>query len=158
MNITIKKSEIEDIELLVKWRIEVLREVFEIPTERSLDELRDENEKYYLSELASGGHIACFAYLDGKIIGCGGVCIYREMPSPDNLTGMCAYLMNIYTRPDYRKMGVGNKIVNWLIKRAEEKGITKIYLETSKAGEKLYRKIGFSDMKNILKFGGNQNA
>lgn len=158
MNITIKKSEIEDIELLVKWRIEVLREVFEIPTERSLDELRDENEKYYLSELASGGHIACFAYLEGEIIGCGGVCIYREMPSPDNLTGMCAYLMNIYTRPDYRKMGVGNKIVNWLIKRAEEKGITKIYLETSEAGEKLYKKIGFSDMENMLKFGGNQNA
>lgn len=158
MNITIKKAEIEDIELLVKWRIEVLREVFEIPFDLSLDELRAENEKYYLSELASGGHIACFAYLDGTIIGCGGVCIYREMPSPDNFTGMCAYLMNIYTRPDYRKMGVGNEIVNWLIKRAEEKGITKIYLETSEAGEKLYRKIGFSDMENMLKFGGNQNA
>lgn len=158
MNITIKKAEIDDIELLVKWRIEVLREVFEIPFDLSLDELRDENEKYYLSELASGGHIACFAYLDGEIIGCGGVCIYREMPSPDNLTGMCAYLMNIYTRPDYRKMGVGNEIVNWLIKRAEEKEITKIYLEASEAGEKLYRKIGFSDMENMLKFEGNQNA
>lgn len=74
------------------------------------------------------------------------------------LRGMCAYLMNIYTRPDYRKVGVGNEIISWLINRAKEKEITKIYLEDSEAGEKLYRKIGFSDMENMLKFGGNQNA
>lgn len=152
MGITIKKAEISDMELLLKWRMEVLHEVFSIPVDYDTVELKEENRRYYQSMLETGGHIACFAYNgDDEVIGCGGVCIYREMPSPDNPSGRCAYLMNIYTRPQFQKKGVGKTVVKWLTDQAVQLGITKIYLETSAAGRALYEKAGFTDMTDMMK-------
>ena len=107
MEIQIRQATIQDLNVLMQWRMEVLHEVFSIPSERSVTELESENRRYYQTELPQGGHIACFAYVGEEIVGCGGICLYHEMPSPDNLNGKCAYLMNIYTRPQFRGHGIG---------------------------------------------------
>ena len=151
MEITVKRAGMEDLDTLMNWRMEVLREVFAVPEQLELKELEKANRRYYQTMLETGGHIACFACQRDKIIGCGGICIYQDMPSPDNPTGQCAYLMNIYTRPRFRQQGVGEKIVNWLIGQSTQLGITKIYLETSDAGRQLYQRIGFSPMPNYMK-------
>lgn len=152
MNIEIRKAEISDLDLLLKWRMTVLREVFSIPADYPTEDLEQENRQYYQVAIPAGTHIACFAYAGNQIVGCGGVCIYQEMPSPDNTTGNCAYLMNIYTYPKVRKQGVGEAIVNWLVNQAIQRNISKIYLETSEAGKKLYEKIGFGPMLDMLKW------
>ena len=113
--------------------------------------MQSENRHYYQTELPQGGHIACFAYVGEEIVGCGGICLYHEMPSPDNLNGKCAYLMNIYTRPQFRGHGIGNRIVRWLVEQARQRHISKIYLETSNKGRPLYQTIGFADMKDMMK-------
>jgi len=151
MDIKIQKAELADIELLVKWRMTVIHEVFSIPMNKPLKTLEQENRLYYQSTLPSGKHIACFSYADNIIVGCGGICFYQEMPSPDNPTGNCAYLMNIYTCPEYRKHGIGKKVVKWLIQQAQQKGIVKIYLEASECGRSLYQEIGFTDMCGYMK-------
>ena len=150
MEISIKKADSNDIETLMSWRMEVLREVFGIPSGQDMTELEQANRDYYHTMLKTDGHIACFAY-QKEIIGCGGICIYQEMPSPDNPAGLCAYLMNIYTLPQFRGQGVGEKIVRWLMAQAMQMGVTKIYLETSDCGRKLYQKIGFMPMMDYLK-------
>ena len=58
--------------------------------------------------------------------------------------------MNIYTRAEFRKQGIGGKIVSWLIKKAKNKGITKIYLETSENGRSMYEKLGFLPMVGYM--------
>lgn len=151
MDIKIRKAEITDIDLLMKWRMTVLHEVFSIPQEQPMKNLERENQSYYEAMLPTGGHIACFAYLNGEIVGCGGICIYQEMPSPDNHSGQCAYLMNVYTRPEFRGYGIGETVVRWLVGQAVQRNITKIYLETSEPGRKLYEKAGFLDMPNMMK-------
>lgn len=151
MDIRVKAASLADMELLVRWRMEVLHEVFGVPLDQPMEELEQENRRYYQAELPSGGHVACFACEGEEIVGCGGVCIYREMPSPDNPSGKCAYLMNIYTRPCFRGKGVGEKIVRWLVGQAKGQGITKIYLEASESGRALYRKLGFSEMGDYMK-------
>ena len=72
------------------------------------------------------------------------------MPSPDNPSGGCAYLMNIYTRPELRGHGAGRGIVEWLIAQARQRGITKIFLETSVSGRPLYEEMGFSTMNGYM--------
>ena len=151
MDIEIRKAELRDIDLLMKWRMRVLREVFAIPDNQAAEELEQANRIYYQSALPAGGHIACFAYKENEIVGCGGICLYPEMPSPDNLSGQCAYLMNIYTCPEFRGHGVGETVVRWLTRQAVQRNITKIYLETSKPGRKLYEKTGFADMPDMMK-------
>lgn len=158
MDIRICKADLSDLELLIKWRLTVLREVFSVPTEDPMTELEQENRRYYQWALPAWNHIACFACAGSEVIGCGGICFYQEMPSPDNPQGGCAYLMNIYTTPMFRGQGVGQKIVRWLIGRAKERGITKIYLETSAAGRGLYKNLGFSEMKDYMKLEENHTG
>lgn len=150
MNIEIRGADLSDIELLMKWRMTVLSEVFDIPENKDLSELERTNRLYYESAIPKGEHFACFAYADGKPIGCGGVCIHREMPSPDNTTGVCAYLMNVYISPNFRGRNAGKAIVARLTDYAREKKAGKIYLETSESGRKLYEKSGFVPMSDIM--------
>ena len=151
MEITIRRPGLEELDTLMQWRMEVLREVFGIPDGQQMGQLERANRRYYQATLETGGHIACFACHEDVIVGCGGICLYQEMPSPDNPTGQCAYLMNVYTRPCFQRQGVGEKIVHWLIEQAKQQGITKIFLETSDAGRNLYRKAGFSPLSNYMK-------
>lgn len=151
MEAVIRKAAAEDIDLLVEWRMEVLHEVFSIPQNQSIYELERENRCYYQRALQNDEHIACFACIGDTVIGCGGICFYREMPSPDNPSGKCAYLMNIYTRPQFRKQGVGKELIEWLLEQAAQRNIPKIYLETSEAGKRLYAQIGFLPMQNMMK-------
>lgn len=154
MSINIRRAKPEDLENLITWRMEVLRCVFSLSEETPLPELERENRQYYRQTLSTGEHIACFAELDGCVVGCGGLCIQREMPSPENRNGLCGYLMNIYTRKEFRGRGIGTETVSWLIARARERRIEKIYLEASMEGRFLYRKLGFTDMKGYMKLQG----
>ncbi|MCH4155156.1 MAG: GNAT family N-acetyltransferase [Muribaculaceae bacterium] len=147
----IHKAEIGEIDILMSWRMEVLNEVFSIPVDEDTSQLYSANRNYYMKEIPSGGHIACFASIGGDIIGCGGICLYKEMPSPDNHTGNCAYLMNVYVRSQYRGRGYGKAVASWLISQAKDLGITKIYLETSDIARQMYEQLGFSVMKGYLK-------
>lgn len=153
--VEVKNAKIQDLDLLLDWRMEVLNHVFSEEfkslTAEQIEMIRENNRRYYISEMPSGGHIACFAYSGTEIVGCGGVCIYDEMPSPDNLVGKCAYLMSIYTREEYRHQGIATRIVEHLIAEAKARNIEKIYLETSADGERMYRRLGFKDMKGYMK-------
>lgn len=151
MNIEIRRATLDDLDLLMQWRMEVLHDVFDVPADDPMAELTAENRAYYERELPTEGHIACFALLDGEIVGCGGICLYHEMPSPDNGNGGCAYLMNIYTRPAYRGQGIAKETCRWLIAEAQARGYTKVFLETSVNGRALYESLGFSDMQDYMK-------
>lgn len=148
----IRRTTLDDLDLLMHWRMEVLSEVFaDVWEHQNFQELYDENFNYYKEMLESGQHIAVFAEAGGTPIGCGGVCFSREMPSPDNPNGRCAYLMNIYVREAYRRKGVAKRIVTTLIAEAQDAGANKIYLETSELGRPLYESLGFADMEDYMK-------
>lgn len=152
MIITIKKACIKDLELLLKWRIIVLKDVFSNSQNVDYEYLYEMNEKYYRSHLVNDTHTAIFAINEeNEIVGCGGICYHDEMPSPDNVNGKCGYLMNIYVLPKYRHNGIGKKIVEFLVEEAKKIGIEKIYLESSQNAKNMYLELGFKDMQGYLK-------
>lgn len=51
--------------------------------------------------------------------------------------------MNIYTLPEYRRMGVGRQIVEFLIRDAINHNICKLSLESSDIAENLYHNMNF---------------
>lgn len=146
----IQKAALSDLDELITWRMEVLHDVFDIPRDEDVSALENANLEYYRRALREGGHIACFALYDGEKVGCGAICLQEEMPSPDNPSGSCAYLMNIYVRPPFRRHHIGTAIVEWLIGEARRSGAGKIYLETSDAGRGMYRHLHFHKMKDLM--------
>lgn len=140
----------DDLALYMKWRMEVLRDVF-APLDPALEPVLEANNRRYIRRgMAAGTFEGCFAVLDGKIVGCGGICYQEEMPSPDNHTGKCAYLMNIYVRPEFRGLTIGSSIISWLVGQAKAHYCGKIYLETSENGRSIYESLGFQPMTNMM--------
>ena len=153
MNVTI--HEVSAIPTLIRWRKEVIEHVFgEEPSKRLLVA----NRQYYRRHIDDGTHIAIVASAYDTDAGCGAICLTEELPSPDNPSGRCAYLMNIYVREEFRSRGVAHAIVRWLVDKARELGCDKIYLETTDMAQSLYKSIGFNDLPGIMKYADIQNS
>jgi len=152
MGVTIRKAGLADLGLLMDWRMRVLAEVFADSRDVDWEALRGRNEDYYHQHLADGSHSALFAIDDtGAIVGCGGICYQAEMPSPDNPSGTCGYLMNVFATPEARGRGVGHAIVRALIGDARVRGTGKVYLESSEMARRLYQGMGFAPMRDYYK-------
>lgn len=131
------------------WRSEVISNVFGVEASPSL---LDANRGYYMKHISEGSHIAIIASYNGEDCGCGAICLTDELPSPDNPSGRCAYLMNIYVREAFRKHGIAHKIVSWLVDEAKNQRCGKIYLETTAEGKPVYTSLGFHDMPDMMKY------
>jgi len=144
----VELREIKALPTLMRWRIEVLRNVFGVdPGPRLLVA----NRIYYRNHIADGSHIALVASEEGEDAGCGAVCFSDELPSPDNPTGHCAYIMNVYVREKFRRHGIARKIIEKLIEEAEKRDCRKIYLETTEEGRPVYESVGFVPMPDMMK-------
>lgn len=137
---------------LMNLRREVLADVFCIDTaDPRFDAVMAANLDYYRRHLSDGSHYALTITEGRETCGCGAVCFYDEMPSPDNPTGLCGYLMNIYIRPVYRHRGLARMLVDRLVGECRRRGAGKIYLETTGAARRLYHTAGFRPMTDMMK-------
>lgn len=142
---------VASIEELMKWREEVIEHVF---GQRMDHLLAEANKKYFETHVPKGLHLA-LVYSEGGIdCGCGAICFSDELPSPDNRSGKCAYIMNIYVRQAFRKRGIAHQLVRRLIDEAKAKGCGKIYLETTAEARPVYLSSGFRDMRDLMKYYG----
>lgn len=140
--------QVKAIPTLMRWRAEVLRHVFGQEPDRRLLVM---NRDYYRRHIPDGSHLAFVASYDGEDCGCGAVCLTEELPSPDNPSGRCAYLMNIYVREGYRNKGIAHAIVGRLVEEVRKRQCGKIYLESTPDGRPVYQSIGFRDMPDMMK-------
>lgn len=72
------------------------------------------------------------------------------MPTYHNPSGKKAYIMNMYTIPEYRRRDIVIKTLDMLIKDTKNKGITSISLEATDMGRPLYEKYGFIKMNDEM--------
>lgn len=76
------------------------------------------------------------------------------MPTYHNPTGQKAYIMNMYTRPEYRRRGIAFGTLELLVEDAEKRGVTAISLEATDMGRPLYEKYGFVQMESEMELPG----
>lgn len=135
----------------MRWRMEVIGCVFGDQSPYDTATLAAANADYYAQALANGTHIAVIAGMDVHDVGCASVCLQRELPSPDNPTGLCAYVMNVYVRPQARRHGVAHAMVRYLTDKARNLGCGKIWLESTDSALSIYTDLGFEPQKHIMK-------
>ncbi len=150
MNLTYKKATIEDIDILTETRIEVLRAANKLSDDIDMSEVKRQTYDYYKKALCNGTHIAYLIFEENRFVGAGGVSFFQVMPTYHNQSGMKAYIMNMFTHPDYRRQGIAYRTLDTLIKDAKRMGITDISLEATDMGRPLYEKYGFIKMDNEM--------
>lgn len=153
-----KRAESEDLEELVKTRMIVLRAANQLPEDADMSGVEQESRAYYKRAMETGEHIAYLAYDNGAFIGAGGVSFYQVMPTWHNPSGRKAYIMNMYTAPEYRRRGVAFHMLDLLVKAAMERGVGQIGLEATQMGRPLYEKYGFVKLEDEMGWGYNHPA
>lgn len=101
------------------------------------------SKDYYLDNLASENHIGYLIFDGDTFVGTGGISFYQVMPTYSNPTGKKAYIMNMYTRQEYRRKGIASQTLTILLNEARIRGITSIGLEATEMGRDMYIKFGF---------------
>ena len=160
-----KRATMEDIDELVRTRIIVLRAANKLSDDEDMSVVEEESKAYYGRALETGEHIAYLVYDNGAFVGAGGVSFYQVMPTYHNPTGKKAYIMNMYTAPEYRKrcelknlvtaqeyrrQGIAINTLDLLVKDAKEQGVLQIALEATDMGRPLYERYGFVKMEDKM--------
>lgn len=152
MSLTYKKATADDIDLLVKTRIEVLRAANNLPDDTDMREVEKESYLYYIKAIPEKTHTAFLVFDDDCFAGSGGISYYQVMPTFHNPSGNKAYIMNMYTRPEFRRKGIAYRMLDLLVGDAKAKGVSFITLEATAMGRPLYEKYGFILMNNEMEF------
>lgn len=80
-----------------------------------------------------------------KIAGCCFLCVSEKPASPAFPSGKTGAVLNVYTRPAYRKKGIAKALVRMLLSEAAEMRLDYVELKATAAGYRLYHSLGFED-------------
>ncbi|MBO4627466.1 MAG: GNAT family N-acetyltransferase [Lachnospiraceae bacterium] len=145
--ITIRKAAAADLELLMRIRLEMLRDVNDLGDgEGFAEELVGESREYF----ANGDQTTVLAFDGECAIGCASMSYYRIMPTFAHPTGRRAHLMNVYVREAYRRQGIARKMIESLIEDAKIMGATEISLDATEEGRPLYESLGFAASEECM--------
>ena len=137
----------DDIEYMMSSRLEMLREVNSLDPDYQYSQSFIESSRSFFLD----GQQTTVLALDGDaVVGCATMCYITIMPTFSHPTGKRAHLMNVYTAKDYRRQGIGMKMVSMLINEAWNKGVTEISLDATEDGRALYVKCGFTNSDECM--------
>ena len=140
-------AEKEDIELVMSSRMEMLRVVNSLDEDYQFsDEFTIDCKRFFLN----GDQTTVLAMDGDTVVGCASICYYALMPTFSHPAGKRAYLMNVYTKDSYRRMGIAKKMVSMLIEEAWARETTEISLDATESGRILYQRLGFVDSDECM--------
>lgn len=143
-------ASLRDLDILVETRILVLRAANCLDESVDMSAVRETSREYYEKALADGTHTAILVTDNGRLVGTGGISYYCVMPTFHNPTGQKAYIMNMYTAPEYRRRGIAAHTLKLLVADARKRGVTAVSLEATAAGRPLYERFGFVQSENEM--------
>ena len=141
----IRKAGMEDLEALFQERIEFIMglrndEVY-IP-----EEFKQNTYEFMKEHMADDTLVTWIAEDNGVIISTAMVSYYEILPLMSNLTGKTGYILNVFTKPEYRRQGITTRLLNKLVEDAMERKVGKLYLSATDMGKPVYEKFGFENL------------
>jgi len=142
--ICLRRATIKDLKALIRYRVALFQEMGhlnDLSTEKSF---RETLERYFIEALSKNEFISWIAEINGNIIASSGLVIFKKPPTPRNLSGKEAYIMNMYTSSEWRKRGVATRLFEEIFSFLQEINIETMSLHATDIGRSFYEKMGFS--------------
>lgn len=139
----IRLATVEDVDELVRLRLDFLKEVGNVGEGADGDELCALMREYLLRKLPSGEFLAWVAEGGGAIVATSGVTLFERPPNGANPAGLEAYLSNMYTLPGWRGRGVGTALVQTVVAHLKATRVRRIWLHATEQGRPVYARAGF---------------
>ena len=143
------KATKNDIETLMKIRMEMLKEVNSLSDDYVFDKSFIENcRKNFECTGETQTDILCIE--NGEPVACASLCYLSMMPTFSHPSGKRAHLMNVYVKKDFRRKGLAKKMLELLIEEAKSRRVTEISLDATEKGRPLYESMGFSSNDSAM--------
>lgn len=139
------KATIEDIGVLTDLRIAYLNEDLGVISNENLELMQASLPSYYEKHL-NKDLMAYVARDEMDIVSCAFLLIVEKPMSPSFFTGKTGTVLNVYTKPDYRKKGYAKKLITTMLEDAKAEGLSIIELKATEDGYSLYKSVGFEDV------------
>ncbi len=140
----IRKATINDIDELVKMRIEFLIAEHGSFTDEQIESLQKQLPLYFEKHIGNDFY-AFLGEIDGCIVSSAFLIISEKPASISYVSGKIATLSNVYTKPDYRRRGISKNILELMIEETKKLDVSYIELKATKDGYRLYEKLGFEE-------------
>ncbi|MBL1203190.1 MAG: GNAT family N-acetyltransferase [Nostoc sp. ZfuVER08] len=138
----LRQANLQDLETLIQLRLELLREVGNIKTDCDTTKLAQAIRKYLGEKIPSGEFLAWVAEVDSQIVATSGLVFFQRPPSNGNLSGIEAYVMNVYTIPMWRGQGIATAVLKEIITFVKTTEAKRLCLYATEDGKRLYEKLG----------------
>ena len=141
---SVEKATAKDVPELVKLRLAYLREDSGRPDDAETANIQKSLPDYFQKHLGQD----LFAYVlreAGQIVSCAFLLIVEKPMSPAFPNGLTGIVLNVYTRPSYRRKGYAKGVMTALLSEAKEKGLSVVELKSTADGYPLYKSLGFTE-------------
>ena len=139
-----EKATVNDTESLIRLRIDFLSEDEGELSETVLSLISDQLPAYFRRHLNKD--LFVFVCRDADTIaGCCFLSVSEKPANPRFINGKTGTVLNVYTKPEYRRKGVARKLMQMLLAESADLKLDYVELKASDAGYPLYRSLGFED-------------
>ncbi|BAJ62451.1 GNAT family N-acetyltransferase [Anaerolinea thermophila] len=147
MEITIRPATHEDAPLLADWHvrmfIELLEEEGQAINPQEMLVLNAVTQQYLATRLAQDKAAAWLLLENQQPVACAAVSILPCVPAPGRLDMEYPLLHSVFTLPEHRRKGYARRLVEQALEWCRQRGFSSVDLHASRAGEPLYRALGF---------------
>lgn len=137
---------IVDIDTLVRLRFDYISMEIELSAEDKA-RLEPKLREYFKEYVTQENFTAYVMEIDGKIVSVAFLIIDERPPGLNNPNGRYGTIMNVFTYPEHRGKGYATSLMNSLIVDADNIFVSALDLYSTKAGKKLYEKLGFKEVE-----------
>ena len=111
----------------------------------ALDAMDASFAPYVARAMREGAYLGWLAQTAGGRVVAGGGLIVHEWPSRPFSPAQPrrAYILNVYTEPEYRGCGIARRIVTEIVQWCRGQGFWAVMLHASEFGRRLYESMGF---------------
>ena len=123
MAVTYRKATHNDVELLIRLRLDFLTEdrgdLGKDTTEAIISQLRD-----YFARQMNKSFVALLAEDNGQAVSAVFMAVAGKPANPSFITGKTATILNVYTYPEYRRKGIATQLLTMMIEEAKTMDIS----------------------------------
>jgi GNAT superfamily N-acetyltransferase len=150
ISFTTRRATLSDLEELVQLRLQLFHETGEFAGDVPPPEVVEATYLYLQQSLPTELFLAWVAEAEGRIIGISGLIFFQKPPTAKNISGLEAYVMNMYTLPEWRGRGVAFSLFQEILRHVQTTPAKRIWLRTTDDGRYLYEKLGFVYTKDEM--------
>ncbi len=94
--------------------------------------------------------VTWLAETDGRPVGMVNLTVFERMPQPGRAPSRWGYLANAFVLAAYRDRGIGGRLLDALLRYADEHDFARVVLNPSERATPLYRRAGFQPASALL--------